>query len=207
MGKAVEFLRQVDLPQLLDEQRLAQTIDQVKAMDLQILQGPIEFARWIRICQQHHVKKYLKIGVLNGGSLICVSEILKRTSDLEEIVGIDIRVRSGVATYAKNTPWVKLVQLDTLSQAFESLMSGSRFDAAMVDGSHSTSGCISDTTRCMGISPLVAIHDIRLIAGVAKAYHAICHDAMFSKTIQTVDISKDGPGIGIIAKNDMEIRF
>lgn len=199
----VNFLRHVDIQQLFDEKSLFQTIRQTRNLQLNLLQSSFEFAKWIHICQKCSVKRYLEIGVLNGGSLICVSEILRRTNALEEIVGLDINLRSGVETYAKNTPWVKLLKIDTASLAFENVLTVEQFDAVMIDGNHKFLNCVSDIVHCMAISPLIAVHDIKHIKGVAKAWNAIRCDATFSETMKSWEISHDGPGIGVIASNDI----
>jgi cephalosporin hydroxylase len=174
---------------------------------LRIWQYPIQFGAYLHRLAQLGVRSYLEVGVRHGGSFVATVEYLRRVSDLELAVGVDVIRAPALEEYAAATPGVELAWLDSRSERFRALVADrGPFDLAFVDSHHEEDQCRCEVERLASAASMIALHDITNVGcpGVARVWAELVASPRWRCLEFTEQYTGLGPfmGIGLAVRRD-----
>jgi len=179
----------------------------LKVGGIELQQVPEEYAELLMLLKKIKAKKYLSIGIGNGGSFLVETYIQQET--LEKSVAVDNSSYWGInqrKSILEKKKWLESKLKDTLSVEFNDSDSveflqkcEETFDAIFIDGDHSYAGVKRDydnALRLMNENGIMIFHDINSSGcpGVVQLWQEIknenCIEFIHSNTC----------GIGIFKK-------
>jgi len=174
---------------------------------LRIWQYPIQFGAYLHELGRLGVRSYLEVGVRHGGSFVATVEYLRRVSNLEVAVGVDIIRAPALEEYAAATPGVEVAWLDSHSNAFRALLAEcGPFDVAFVDSHHQEDQCRCEVERLAPGATMIALHDITNVGcpGVGRVWAELVASPEWRCTEFTDQYAGLGPfmGIGLAVRQD-----
>ena len=172
---------------------------------LRIWQYPCQFGPYLSELARRGVRRYLEIGVRHGGSFVATVEYLRRCSQLELALGVDIIPAPALDAYAAGDPTVELAWIDSTSEAFRRLLAErGPFDLAFVDSHHEEDQCRREVELLAGVAGAVALHDITNVGcpGVGRVWAELVASPEWECTEFAEQYDGLGPfmGIGLAAK-------
>lgn len=160
---------------------------------IQSWQYPVQFARYLTILAERNIRSYVEFGCRFGGTFIIVVEYIRRFSDLNLAVAMDIEQTAIMTAYAAQTPDIRYVIANSASPQSVSFLGGNQWDLAFVDGDHSYAGCTNDYQSVKNSAKLIALHDIVSSAcpGVVHAWGEIRKVVPQARLVEIVDQYRD----------------
>ncbi len=156
-------------------------------------QYPIQFSAFLVKLSNYKISSYVEIGCRFGGTFIIMVEYLRRFTDLNTAVAIDIAQSDIMLNYAKRSVGVTYKIASSRDSEIISYLGSAKWDFAFIDGDHSYDGCISDFHAVRQNAKLVGLHDITSVAceGVVRAWSEIKNIVPRNRLFEAVDQYND----------------
>lgn len=166
---------------------------------IRIVQHPQEFASFLVLMGQRHVRSYLEIGVSTGGSWMAADSYLRAAvPGYRGSVGCDMRPGTRLREFGGYRDRFRTVEFRHLHSKNLHL-NGERFDAVFIDARHLHRHVMRDFNRVKGNASLVGFHDIVLKgATVDQAWRKIRETGRSWEFVDQVGPPEARCGIGVV---------
>jgi hypothetical protein len=143
---------------------------------LLLWQYPIQFAPYLRLLARLRVRSYMEIGIRHGGSYVMTTELLKRFSNLEFAIGVDVLPCPSMAEYESRVPVARFECINSRGKEFSELVKcSSPIDLVFIDSHHEEDQCRLEFDELKCFSNMIAFHDItnKHCPGIARVWQEI----------------------------------
>jgi hypothetical protein len=156
-------------------------------------QYPIQFASYLTYLSGKKIKSYIEIGCRFGGTFIIVVEYLRRFSDVDLAVALDIENFDVMKAYATQTIGIEYKVANSRDPEIISYIGSRQWDLAFIDGDHSFQGCFSDLLAVKDHARITGLHDIAssVCPGVVQTWQGIRNVVPRDRIFESVDQYRD----------------
>jgi hypothetical protein len=156
-------------------------------------QYPIQFAKYLTYLSEKNIRSYVEIGCRFGGTFIMVVEYLRRFSDLNVAVALDIERAVIMDGYARHTVGIDYKIASSRDPEIISWLGARKWDLAFIDGDHTYEGCSSDFQAVRECATIIGLHDIvsHACPGVVRTWQEIRRVVPSNRIFEAIDQYRD----------------
>ncbi|MBV1837485.1 class I SAM-dependent methyltransferase [Acetobacter estunensis] len=123
-------------------------------------QYPKQFSKYLVSLSKKNIKSYAEVGCRHGGTFIITLEYLKRFNPIESALAIDIARSDIMQNYCNSHKNTKYLISSSRSEESISELQSRQWDLVLIDGDHSTEGCLHDYIATKNHAKYLALHDV-----------------------------------------------